>query len=133
MAYENTEQGFIDYRYYKPKYHYTKKIALKIDVNQDEGLISYSCAICSEEDNFCRATARELTDKRMDAGEVFTGMFDREKTLVDNIRDITGIIATGNDPAQPASRMVKQLHEAFAEVEISKVLDDTPLFSQQEV
>ena len=131
MAYENTEQGFIDYRYYKPKYHYSKKIALKMDVNQDEGLITYSCAICSEEDNFCRATARDLTDKRMEAGDVYTGSFDREKTLVENIIDITGIIATGNDPVQPATRMVKQLHDAFAEVEISKMLDNTPLFVDQ--
>ena len=131
MAYENTAEGFIDYRYYKSKYHFIKKIALKLDVNQNKNLITYSCAICSEEDNFCRETARELTDQRMNGNDVYTGHFDRNKTLVDNIRAITTVIATGNDPDQAPTRLIKQLNEAFAEIEIGKMIDDSNLFTEQ--
>jgi len=129
MAYENTEKGFIDYRYYKPKFHYAKKIALKMDVNQDENLIKFSCAICSEEDNFCRKTARDITDRRMGEGDTYEGYFNREQTLVDNIKQITTLIATGNVPDQPPTRMVKQLHEAFGEVEIAKIIDESGMFA----
>lgn len=132
MAYENTEHGFIDYRYYKPKFHYAKKIALKLDVNQDDSLITYSCAICADDDNFCRKTAREITDKRMEEGVTFTGHFNRDITLVDNIKLITRDIALGKDADQPPTRLVKQLHEAFGEVEIAKIIDESDLFAISE-
>jgi len=128
MAYEDTEKGFIDYRYYKPKYHYVKKIALKIDVNQDNNVITFSCAICSDEDNFCRKTAREITDKRMANGEIYTGRFDREQTLVENVMSITKMIAGRDESSKdPAIRLIRQLDEAFAEVEIAKMIEDSDL------
>lgn len=128
MAFQDTKTGFIDYRYYKPKFHYTKKIAIKFEVDQDQSMITFSCAICSDEDNFCRATARELTSKRMDAGDVFTCNYDRSLTIIDNIKkiahdmcDVTNEFYGGGDHG----RMIKQLNAAFEEVDIAKIIDDS--------
>jgi len=97
-------------------------------VNQDNGVITFSCAICSDEDNFCRKTARDITDKRMANGEIYTGKFDRERTLVDNVKSITQMIAERDESSsEPAVRLIRQLNEAFAEVEIAKMIEDSDL------
>ena len=132
MAFQDTKDGFIDYRYYKPKFHYAKKIAIKFECDQEKALITFSCAICSEEDNFCRATARELTDKRMNGGSTYIGTYDRNITITENIREITMHIATGNDLIQKPDRLIKQLYDAFTEVEIAKMIDESSIMSVQD-
>lgn len=128
MAFQDTPKGFIDYRYYKPKFHYAKKIAIKFEVNQDDALIMFSAAICSEEDNFCRKTAREICDERMQNNDCYVGKYDREITILENIREITSHTAQPNEDNKP-SRFIRQLDDAFAEVEISKMIDDSCVFT----
>ena len=131
MAFETTENGFIDYRYVKSTYAFAKKVALKLNVNQDDGIITASYAICNERDNFCRKTARDITDKRMEEGIVITGKYDREMSLVDNVKMIVNNIVEGTDPDQKPTQLIKQLSEAFEEIFIFKQLDvNFPEFTQ---
>jgi len=128
MAFQNTKNGFIDYRYYKPKFYYAKKIAIKFEVDQDNSMITFACAICSEEDNFCRKTARDITDKRMAAGEVYTSKYDRSLTIIDNVKSITKDFCESGSEIDNG-RMLNQLNEAFEEVDIAKIIDDSGMFS----
>jgi hypothetical protein len=84
----NKENGFTEYRYYKPMSHYAPKIAFKFDVTyadtKDEvSSVKFSYAICSEQDNFSRKVARDILDKRMIDGQILVGEFKgKGKTLV---------------------------------------------------
>ena len=90
----NTENGFEEYRYYKTKHHAVPKLAFKFDVNysQDKNVpsqLKFSYAICNEEDNFCRATARKLLDERMKNDNILIGVYHGNiSSLVETAMDI---------------------------------------------
>lgn len=132
MAFKNTSNGFIDYRYYKPKFHYSKKIALKFEVDQGNSMITFSCGICADEDNFSRKVARSITDGRMKQGDVYSGGYNRELTILENIKQIAIVIVSGDDSNQEPTRLLKQLVDAFEEIEIAKVIDESGMFEIQD-
>jgi len=88
------KQGFSEYRYFKAQTHNAPKLAFKFDVNYSpaknvNSSIRFSYAICNEEDNFCRATARKILDERMAEGNVIVGDFrGKDVSLVVTAIDI---------------------------------------------
>jgi hypothetical protein len=125
-----SQSRFTDYRYYKARYHFTPKIALKIEVNHDTDTILFAFAVCSREDNFSRKVARELLDKRItDHDRILGGLYDREKTLLDNCIDIVNRVCDTWDKLDQKfydrkfEHDVRSLRKAFIEIGIQKGID----------
>ena len=122
---------FSDYRYYKPRTHYSPKVALKVDVNHDTETIIFAFAICSWEDNFSRQVAREILDERMNSGKcLLGGQFNRDRTLLQNCMDIVNHfvdswsqVHSKEDEDYAEARQcyyrVVQLRHAFVEIGIN--------------
>ena len=121
----NHVDTFTNYRYYKPKTHYSPKIALKIVVNHTNSpkTIKFSYAVCSDNDNFSRKFARNLTDQRMEIGDVLVGNYDPEISLIENAKNITQSIAENlsvshlDSDARKKSHNIHLLDSAFLEVQ----------------
>jgi len=117
----NTDNGFTEYRYFKPKTHRSSKIALKIEVDfkvEAQHQMKFSFAVCSDEDNFSRVTARNLLDQRMDDQDILVGEYDHTQhtlveaamVIVDKVLENDGVVTH-----IPASKLrnLKNLKSSF--------------------
>ena len=125
---------FTDYRYFKPKTHYSSKIALKVDVNNDTETVIFSFAVCSADDNFSKEVARNITDERMNSGCVLGGQYDRDMTLVENCRHIATRYLDAYEQRYPKGseeyeehrtlrNLTNNLVNAFYEVEMNQAIE----------
>ena len=122
---------FTNYRYYKPKTHNSPKIALKIvvDHTNPQKTIKFSYAVCTSADNFSRKFARDLTDQRMENGDVLVGNYDTNISLIENAKEITQYVAGNLDEshldadARKKAHNIQLLNSSFIEVFVNQQIE----------
>lgn len=108
-----TDNGFEDYRFvHFPNMKGIRSASFLFKVDQEEGKVSFSWAICSPEDNFSRAEGRRLCDEHYESGNVIEGQYLRQASLVQNAMvQIDNLLAGREFPDNISKQDLRRLTE----------------------
>lgn len=89
-------------------------LAFRCSVDYAQFKMEFSVARCNENDNFSRATARQIVDKKFAAGETYIGDYAPHMSLVENA--VVALVSFASfNPTHPDTRKAKQIvHTALA-------------------
>lgn len=136
MSEDTRARQFETYRYFKPKTHYSPKIALKVMVDNEKDELAFVFAVCSPEDNFSRSKARKLLNERQRLARiVIHGKYNRDDSLIGNIINIVQEkvdlhnhkeylkLVNEFDNLRYEKHEIERLQSAFANVIIEKEIE----------